>query len=322
MSNILESNKTNISTNNKIPNLKEFIKYLDQTLKMFDQHIAEEEFENKNSDVHKLFVTLFNIYTDLDSKKTKENINKSILNEEHKDESVKQKSINTTNIDTKDIDINSIIEQHIENRKNQKKDKPKWENNRTRLESEKIAREIYKKSLLELQTSDDNGPILFTNTKKSKNDDDIVSNILNTVSLHTKTKSMSQPNAKSCKENIKNKDIKYKSVVKKSEETIQKKTYRHKNNKKYVVNNDANDNIIDNDIENIYVSVENKKSDDNNNSEYDNFNMYTDTDENSVSIVHSPPRNKTNKKHQKTHKYEKTDDIDKKINVLKKILNK
>ncbi|XWV26478.1 putative orfan [Tupanvirus soda lake] len=316
MSNILESNTTtNVNTNNKIPNLKEFIKYLDQTLKMFDQHIAEEEFENKNSDVYKLFVTLFNIYTDLNAKKaTNENINNKIQKEKNINEPVIHQINSNSSVDTKDIDINSIIEQHIENRKKQKKDNPKWENNRTRLESEKIVREIYKKSLLELQTSDDNGPILFTDAKISKYDDDIVSNILSTVSHHTKIKSTNKPNTiKSYKNNIRQKNLKYKSIVKKSDEIIQNKSFCHKNDKKTIID--------DNDNENIFIA-QNTKESDKDNSEYDNFDMYTDTDENSVSVVHSPTKNKTNKKHQKIHKYEKTDDIDKKINVLKKILNK
>ena len=64
------SNKNNVSNNNnKILNIKEFVQYLEQTLSMFDKHISAEDFEDKNSDVHKLFTTLFSMYTDMENKK-------------------------------------------------------------------------------------------------------------------------------------------------------------------------------------------------------------------------------------------------------------
>ena len=54
------------------PNIKKFIEYLDHTLKMFDKYVGEEEFEDSNSDIYKLFSTLLNIYNDLVSRnKTK-----------------------------------------------------------------------------------------------------------------------------------------------------------------------------------------------------------------------------------------------------------
>lgn len=61
MLNMTNTNLLNVNKKNnikKIPNLKEFVKYLDQTLKLFDNHIAEKDFENKNSDVYKLFPKL------------------------------------------------------------------------------------------------------------------------------------------------------------------------------------------------------------------------------------------------------------------------
>jgi hypothetical protein len=47
------------------PNVKEFVKYLDYTVKVFDKHVAEEDFENKDSDVYKLFDTLFHMYDNI-----------------------------------------------------------------------------------------------------------------------------------------------------------------------------------------------------------------------------------------------------------------
>ena len=38
----------------KNPNIKEYIKYLDYTVKMFDKHVSEEDFEKKDSDIYKL----------------------------------------------------------------------------------------------------------------------------------------------------------------------------------------------------------------------------------------------------------------------------
>lgn len=44
------------------PNLKEFVRYLNKTIDMFDHHIPDSEFENTESKVHQLFYSLFNIY--------------------------------------------------------------------------------------------------------------------------------------------------------------------------------------------------------------------------------------------------------------------
>jgi len=49
----------------KNPNVKEFVKYLDYTVKVFDKHVAEEDFEKKDSDVYKLFGTLFHMYDNI-----------------------------------------------------------------------------------------------------------------------------------------------------------------------------------------------------------------------------------------------------------------
>lgn len=275
---------SNIAKNDKPPNLKEFIKYLNQTLNMFDKHVADEDFEKKDSDVYKLFTILFNIYADLDSKYS---IPENIINEEK----INNISMNETKniLKNDEIDINSIIVQHIENKKKQKNNTVKWENNRSRIESDKIAREIYNKSMLELCTPDDNNPIIFT---EDKNIDDQIND------------------------------------------------YKLKNNNKL-----KNDNKLKNAI---YNNIDTDRS---------NSDIYTNHDENELlnrddklikkEILDPKPRGGANVleipiclpgtikpkilknqneikkklKEKEFRKYEKTDDIDKKINNLKRMLN-
>jgi hypothetical protein len=168
MSNISKTNISRTRSNNKTPNLKEFIKYLDQTVQMFDQHISEEEYENKNSDVYKLFVTLFNIYTDLDTKKSKGTGNLFSL-KDHPHEIWKTFKDKNNNLTEKHgYHSNNIIKQHIDNKKIQTNN-PKWENNRSINDSEKMAKEMYKKSLLELYSAEPDGPILFNDANDNKN---------------------------------------------------------------------------------------------------------------------------------------------------------
>ena len=167
MANNVELDPLNtIDQKNKTPNLKEFIKYLNQTLNMFDPHIAEEDFEKKDSDVYKLFTILFNFYTDLDVNEHKNNdenknfIMNKIKNGENKIKMIPKKD--------KILDSNSIISQHIKNKRKEKNSNCKWENNRSDLESDKYAHELYKKSLLKYHTSnsDNDAPIIFTADKK------------------------------------------------------------------------------------------------------------------------------------------------------------
>lgn len=145
----LESRSLKNEKSGKNPNIKEFIKYLDQTLEMFDQHISEEDFEKHDSDIYKLFTTLFHMYGD-------------ISKNEHIKKNTNSSSESTT-IDA-NADISDIIVKHIEKKKQQRKEKLLWENQRQNPESEKIARHIYKRSLREIETSD-NGPIIFTADK-------------------------------------------------------------------------------------------------------------------------------------------------------------
>ncbi len=325
MSNNLVSNLPNISQN-KIPNLKEFIKYLDQTLKMFDQHIAEEEFENKNSDVYKLFVTLFNIYTDLDVKKTRKNDNPKnnmleICQNKYEQNNDNQNNDNQNNKNIIDnVEINSIIQQHIENRKKNKNANPKWENNRTNLDSDKQAREIYNKSMMELKTSENNGPILFSNAKHNK----ISSPVKNTSSKSTPfgdIRSTLSGDIRSTSPNNSN-HIVHHTGNKKLRNTKQMQTIRKKEimscstkkgcNEKYYnsYTNETDQTDQTDEFENNIIKTD---------SDIDNSDIYTDYDGSESEIITHIPAHKPSKK--KIH-YEKTDDIDKKISALKKILGR
>lgn len=137
----------------KIPNLKEFVKYLDQTIRIFDEHVADEDFEKKDSDVHKIFKTLFNIYTNPrvnkeQNKKTKKHTKKNNISHQTFQESNKSHIL---------FPEQDIVMQHIKKNIKQK-NIPKWENNRNDFDSEKIVRELYKKSLRDLKAKNNNIP--------------------------------------------------------------------------------------------------------------------------------------------------------------------
>ena len=145
----------------KIPNLKEFIKYLNQTLDMFDQHVPSEEFERKDSDIHKLFVSLFNLYTDIDSKKENSNNTDPVF-----DKNIVAGLINTNHNVNPNNNINPKSNIGSVGRKIKiPKDNFKWENNKS-INSEKLAREIYKKTLNDLKTLD-NEPIITSSENKN-----------------------------------------------------------------------------------------------------------------------------------------------------------
>ena len=146
----------------KIPNLKEFIKYLNQTLDMFDQHVPSEEFERKDSDIHKLFVSLFNLYTDIDSKKENSNNTDPVFF----DKNIVAGLINTNHNVNPNNNINPKSNIGSVGRKIKiPKDNFKWENNKS-INSEKLAREIYKKTLNDLKTLD-NEPIITSSENKN-----------------------------------------------------------------------------------------------------------------------------------------------------------
>lgn len=134
--------------NNKIPNLKNFVKYLNQTIELFDSHVSEEQFEKKDSDLHKLFVSLFNIYTESEN---------SNYNKDDKKNSVPTQ-INKKNDSNEEIE--KLLNKHVEDRKKQKLMKSSTEKlpvvtnkNMTRLESEKHAKQIYTRCLNEVKSS-------------------------------------------------------------------------------------------------------------------------------------------------------------------------
>jgi hypothetical protein len=333
MSNIPDSNPQNINQKNnsgKIPNLKEFIKYLDQTLKLFDNHIADEDFENKDSNVYKLFITLFNIYKDLDSKVIIDS-NKNTLQIHDPCNPNENKSIvinkSAENVDN--IDINSIVTQHIENRKKQKKNNYKWENI-SRIESDQMAHKLYQKSLMEIRTVDNDGPIIFSDkiTKNEENNNftnkkstkKLDGDIDNTGILIDKKIIESQ------EKNIKNnKNVTDRKITKKLEKksknkhmmsnktgAINKIFYAKKSNKKLLEDNKHSDS--DELSENVQKCYKNTNTKNINHSD-----IYTECE--SLEDIFSHPKKKYDTQ-LTVEKYEKTDDIDKKINKLKKILNK
>ena len=290
MSNNFDFNISQISNkNDKPPNLKEFIKYLNQTLNMFDKHVADEDFEKKDSDVYKLFTILFNIYTDLDSKYcAPENI-------ENSDKTINISTNVTKNVTKNDeIDINSIIVQHIENKKKQKKNVVKWENNHSRIESDKIAREIYNKSMLELCTPDNNNPIIFT-------EDKIIENY---------------PCAKSDP-----------AASQKDRQSYDGNTQFIPNHQKGIPTDQSNLDMYTDHDENELLNHNNKliKKTILIPKQHKFTNVLEDTipDKNIIKQNHRIKilKNQNETKKKEPRKYEKTDDIDKKINNLKRMLN-
>jgi len=110
------------------PNVKEFIRYLNQTLEMFDHYVDKEDYEKKESDVYKLFITLFRLYA------------------------------NASNQAETDID-SGILVQHLD-----KKQNLPWENRRIDVPSEQLVQQLYKKSLQEIETTE-YGPIILPKTR-------------------------------------------------------------------------------------------------------------------------------------------------------------
>jgi hypothetical protein len=259
MSSKLESDLHHTNeTRDKIPNLKEFVKYLNQTINLFDSHVSNEDFEKKDSDIYKLFVALFNMYIDLDPKCDIADNNRS-----------SNKNIRTSTID--ETDVNSIIEQHINIKRNRAKNNLKWENNRHKFRSDEIAQEIYKKSLLDLCIPEDDSPILFTNNNKFQHRPNKKESISTPIKTNTDTNMLDIYT-----------DHDEINVTNKSRDKLQCKI----RNKKYHTTNITNILHIDTPQSNDQGDVKRK---------------YLAT---------------------KHPQYEKTDDIDSKIDMLKKMLHK
>lgn len=81
----------------KVPNLREFIKHLNSTLKFFDGNIKDEDFEDPNSEVYKLFSNFISLYMS-----THQNVDK-----------VSAKNVNSSNTNKNNPEIDK---------------RPKWEN--------------------------------------------------------------------------------------------------------------------------------------------------------------------------------------------------
>ncbi len=138
------------NSDKKTPGIKQFIDYLNQTVKIFGDYYSDEEFERKDSDIYKLFITLFYLYAKIGSH----------ANENQCCQKIKK--------------VQKMMDNHIKT----KKAFFKWENSRyqdtvsplKKIDpSEKIVRDLYKKKLIETKTTIDNGPILFTDEKLIKN---------------------------------------------------------------------------------------------------------------------------------------------------------
>lgn len=142
---------------NKIPNLKEFVKYLNKTIDMFD-HLSEEDFEKKDSDVGKLFHMLFNMYTDPETSKIKYTPDR--FNDNNSKIKIKRPNRENT---SDELNVNSIISQHVKNKMKQKKRIGKL-NNRYLSESDRIAQELYDKNMYDIRSYKNDGdkPIIFS----------------------------------------------------------------------------------------------------------------------------------------------------------------
>lgn len=142
-------------------NIKDFIKYLDQTLELFDGKVPNKDFEDKNSDVYKLFTTLFKMYQGKNKKRSIVGANGNGALES--DSETDQMS---------ESDISTIVAKHLSKKRKQKTEKFSWENQRDIEESDKEVYAIFRQRMEELQTTDDE-PILFSDAKPKKTDPEL-----------------------------------------------------------------------------------------------------------------------------------------------------
>jgi len=148
-----------MNSEGKIFNIKEFIKYLNKTVELLAPHIPNEEFEKRDSDVHKLFASLFSIYT-----VDKPTFSKGPEHHEHNKHEYQEHE---------PVDINDFLEKHIETRKNiEKKVIRKIDSgSKTRLDSDKSAMNVYNRCMRDAKST---GPVLY------KKPDDTYSDIYTT----------------------------------------------------------------------------------------------------------------------------------------------
>lgn len=114
----------------KGPNIKEFVKYLDQTLDIFDGYVPNSDYTKPDSDVYRLLTMLFRMYDEISKKsegklsmeEISEQINKKLGGGLGGKLSEKFNTIDNGNVMSipTELDINSIIEKHIENKKKQR----------------------------------------------------------------------------------------------------------------------------------------------------------------------------------------------------------
>jgi hypothetical protein len=170
--------------NPKTPNIKEFIKYLDQTLNLFEEHVPGTDFQNPDSNINKLFNTLFSMYRDISEHKkvvtkepaTKEPATKEPATKEPATKEPATSIINTQNMD----DFNDIVAKHIANKKIKHSDNNSVNDTKLTSESNDKAIMIFNQGLDNLNTTTI-GPLIRKNkTSKEKNEvfHDNIQNIL------------------------------------------------------------------------------------------------------------------------------------------------
>lgn len=134
----------------KKQNIKEFIKYMEKTVDLFDGKVPSKDFEDENSEVYKLCKTLFAAYIGDEGKHSNYIFHGS---------------------DSEQSDAASIVAKQIRKSRRDKKNKNgvMWENKREIEESDKEVLEMFKNRIRDLRTEE--GPILFTdNNALEKND--------------------------------------------------------------------------------------------------------------------------------------------------------
>jgi len=172
----------------KNPNIKEFVKYLDYTVKIFDKHVAEEDFEKKDSDVYKLFDTLLHMYDNI-SKENNPQINFDHL---HFGADVMLRSSNrirAPDIDFCDCNEFNSDESHqsrgidMNNINN-----PKWENNHPVSRIAKKMMDTHQRNIQNLTSVSDSLLTTENNSQYTLNDDSSI----NTTSELKKPKKYEQ----------------------------------------------------------------------------------------------------------------------------------
>lgn len=164
-------------------NIKDFIKYLDKTLDLFDNQCDYTDFQNPNSDVYRMFSTLFRTYCNLaDNECTSETDREhgnNLIKKQRKHPTKSNKNIkkfktylddrmdsNVSKIITKKLELDHIHHCETSTKNPRKKRKPHT-SKKYDIDSDKDARHLYKKSVKKVkrnltESDDDLGPIIYS----------------------------------------------------------------------------------------------------------------------------------------------------------------